>query len=170
MHLGHPPNLPCTAVQQLVCVHFHLLLAQKMAERDVPEGAIPDSFICPITQELMRDPVLLIADSQTYERSALKEWFDTGRRISPMTGLPVGSTNIKRNFALKTAIEVILRLSAFYDLIGTCAPTRYPYQNFCLLRRKNPPKNTRKLFSRGKIMCWIRAKENSDQQPLSANF
>lgn len=77
-----------------------------MADHGVPEGVIPQSFICPITQELMSDPVLLIADSQSYERSALKEWFDTGRRISPMTGLLIGSTNIKTNYALKTGIEV----------------------------------------------------------------
>lgn len=67
---------------------------------------IPDAFLCPITQELMRDPVILIADSQSYERSALDEWFSTGRRISPLTGAKLGSTSMRKNFALKNAIEV----------------------------------------------------------------
>lgn len=67
---------------------------------------IPDAFICPITQELMKNPVILIADSQSYESSALEEWFATGRRISPYTGKKVGSTSTRRNFALKNAIAV----------------------------------------------------------------
>lgn len=71
---------------------------------------IPDAFLCPITQELMKEPVMLLADAQSYEKSALDEWFATGRRLSPMTGKNIGSTNYKENFGLKHAIEVILSL------------------------------------------------------------
>lgn len=85
-----------------------------MAQSDeLDDDRIPEAFMCPITHELMTDPVILIADSQTYERSAIEGWFATGRRISPLTGEKVGSTNCRDNYALKHAIEVSLFTSHF---------------------------------------------------------
>jgi len=75
---------------------------------------IPDAFVCPITHEVMEDPVFLIADSQTYEKSALDEWFATGRISSPMSGENIESVDYKTNYSLKHAIEVIIRV--FFDV------------------------------------------------------
>ncbi|EOD39925.1 hypothetical protein EMIHUDRAFT_69894, partial [Emiliania huxleyi CCMP1516] len=44
----------------------------------------PADFICPITTELMSDPVMA-ADGHSYERSAIERWLAT-RSTSPMTG------------------------------------------------------------------------------------
>lgn len=33
------------------------------------------SFYCPITLEIMNDPVILVSTSQTFERKAIEEWF-----------------------------------------------------------------------------------------------
>ena len=51
-----------------------------------PEGgvAVPEIFLCPITTELMRDPVSTI-DGLTYERSAIEQWLQTSN-TSPLTG------------------------------------------------------------------------------------
>ena len=38
-----------------------------------------DAFFGPITHEIMRDPVTLISDGHTYERSAITQWFETGQ-------------------------------------------------------------------------------------------
>ncbi|KAL7483858.1 hypothetical protein ACHAW6_009504 [Cyclotella cf. meneghiniana] len=46
--------------------------------------APPRELICPITQELLRDPVLC-SDGHTYERSSLVTWFGMGRNRSPVT-------------------------------------------------------------------------------------
>jgi hypothetical protein len=48
-----------------------------------PEEA-PNEYMCPITGELMEDPVVA-ADGHTYERAAIEQWFATGRRTSPKT-------------------------------------------------------------------------------------
>lgn len=48
---------------------------------------IPIEFICPITHEIMTNPVKLI-DGFTYEESAISEWLGISC-ISPITGLPV---------------------------------------------------------------------------------
>jgi serine/threonine protein kinase len=44
----------------------------------------PNEYLCPITGELMEDPVVA-ADGHTYERAAIEQWFATGRRTSPKT-------------------------------------------------------------------------------------
>ena len=44
----------------------------------------PDEYLCPITQELMRDPVIA-SDGHTYERGAIEIWFSK-KVVSPKTG------------------------------------------------------------------------------------
>lgn len=43
-----------------------------------------DNMVCPITQALIRDPVLFLLDHYSYEREALVKWLSNHRR-SPMT-------------------------------------------------------------------------------------
>ena len=56
---------------------------------DDPGGPIPPDFICPITQEIMRDPVIAL-DGHSYERTAITQWFGLGRIKSPLTNAPLG--------------------------------------------------------------------------------
>ena len=49
---------------------------------------VPDSFVCPISYEIMRDPVVT-ADGLSYERAAIEHWFSTGHRTSPRTNEPL---------------------------------------------------------------------------------
>ena len=46
-------------------------------------GGAPDDLQCPISQELMRDPVVA-ADGRTYERAQIAEWIRS-HNTSPMT-------------------------------------------------------------------------------------
>ena len=46
-------------------------------------GGAPDDLQCPISQELMRDPVVA-ADGRTYERAQIAEWIKS-HNTSPMT-------------------------------------------------------------------------------------
>ena len=48
---------------------------------------IPDSFKCPLTLEIMRDPAATV-DGHVYEREMIEQWFQRGNRLSPKTGLP----------------------------------------------------------------------------------
>ncbi len=63
----------------------------------------PQEFICPITQELMDDPVVG-KDGHTYERKAITQWLQ-GNNRSPMTREPMTIADIKTNFALKNALD-----------------------------------------------------------------
>ncbi|XP_030614247.1 WD repeat, SAM and U-box domain-containing protein 1 isoform X1 [Archocentrus centrarchus] len=64
---------------------------------------IPDEFLCPITRELMREPVIA-ADGYSYEKEAIESWISTKNRSSPMTNLPLLTTLLTPNHTLKMAI------------------------------------------------------------------
>ena len=61
-----------------------------------------DSFMCPITQCLMVDPVST-CDGHTYERSAIEEWL-SNNDSSPITGATLIDTKLIPNHTLKGAI------------------------------------------------------------------
>ncbi|GBG70940.1 hypothetical protein CBR_g8241 [Chara braunii] len=65
------------------------------------------AFLCPITGEIMQDPVSL-ETGQTYERSAIEEWFGCGNLTCPVTGAAVmkdGNVSLQPNRALKDSIH-----------------------------------------------------------------
>lgn len=55
---------------------------------------IPEHYICPITQELMTEPVI-ISSGHTFEKSAIVEWFEDGNTINPLTGEQLQNIDIK---------------------------------------------------------------------------
>ncbi|OPJ89178.1 bromodomain adjacent to zinc finger domain protein 2B isoform E [Patagioenas fasciata monilis] len=75
-------------------------LRMKMASAS---AAVPEEFLCPITRELMKDPVIA-ADGYSYEKEAMESWISTNRRSSPMTNLPLPSLLLTPNRTLKMAI------------------------------------------------------------------
>ena len=76
------------------------------------EDYIPKEFLCPISHELMQDPVRA-ADGQTYERANIRKWFDV-RVTSPLHGtkMPSNSKVLVPNSELKQRIETWTRLGA----------------------------------------------------------
>lgn len=66
-------------------------------------SAIPDEFLCPISYEVMTDPVIL-EDGHTYERSSIEAWLARSGR-SPMTNQYLQSKGLNPNYALRSAIE-----------------------------------------------------------------
>jgi hypothetical protein len=80
-------------------------LAARMAARaaagDAAAAAPPDNFLCPITNEVMDDPVVA-TDGHTYEREAIETWFRR-RNTSPMTNQVIAPILIP-NFNLRSMI------------------------------------------------------------------
>ncbi|KAL2650280.1 hypothetical protein R1flu_018408 [Riccia fluitans] len=69
-------------------------------------GMLPplQSFYCPITREVMDEPVE-IASGQTFEKSAILTWFRAGNRTCPITKLELEILDMKPNQALRHSIE-----------------------------------------------------------------
>lgn len=90
------------------------VLQQREARRNAPRPdldqikAVYPSWVCSITQEVFRDPVVA-ADGQTYERDAITRWL-SHRQTSPLTGQPMPATALYENTALRKSIEEYMEL------------------------------------------------------------
>ncbi|XVE87880.1 hypothetical protein DITRI_Ditri19aG0024000 [Diplodiscus trichospermus] len=49
---------------------------------------LPDDFKCPISLEIMSDPVIL-SSGHTFDRTSILRWLDSGHRTCPITKLPL---------------------------------------------------------------------------------
>jgi hypothetical protein len=66
--------------------------------------ATTEAFRCPITHQLLRDPVLT-CDGISFEREAIASWFAKGNTTSPVTGEQLDTTQLVPNIALRKAIQ-----------------------------------------------------------------
>ncbi|KAG7227522.1 hypothetical protein INR49_005337, partial [Caranx melampygus] len=89
----------------------------------------PDEFLCPITRELMKDPVIA-ADGYSYERESIESWIRGKNKTSPMTNLPLQTTLLTPNsLPLSDRLLLDARLLVELDtcmlllLPPACAPT-----------------------------------------------
>lgn len=69
----------------------------------IEDDKLPSEFLCPITLNIMKEPVLC-ADGHTYEKAAITEWFVAGKTSSPMTNLPLTHQNLTANLHLQQQI------------------------------------------------------------------
>ncbi|CAF4232135.1 unnamed protein product, partial [Rotaria socialis] len=90
---------------------------EERAERIMCEPS--ETFICPITHELMVDPVI-DGDGNSYERGAIEDWLQRNG-TSPITRVPLLASDLRPNRALKTAIDEYRRSIQSNDQL-TAAP------------------------------------------------
>jgi len=64
---------------------------------------IPDHLVCPITLEVMDDPVIC-SDGITYNRDSIEKWLETNS-TSPKTNKSLIDRKLIPNFAIKKAIS-----------------------------------------------------------------
>lgn len=65
---------------------------------------IPHEFLCPISLEIMTDPVI-IATGQTYERESIQKWLNSNHKTCPKTGETLSHLALAPNFALRNLIH-----------------------------------------------------------------
>ncbi|KAM0025102.1 putative U box domain, armadillo-like helical, Zinc finger, RING/FYVE/PHD-type [Helianthus debilis subsp. tardiflorus] len=65
---------------------------------------IPYHFRCPVSLELMTDPVT-VATGQTYDRSSIESWIATGNITCPVTRLPLTDFTLIPNHTLRRLIQ-----------------------------------------------------------------
>ncbi|XP_020232324.1 U-box domain-containing protein 17 [Cajanus cajan] len=76
------------------------LITQEIAETFL---TVPKDFCCPISLDLMRDPVI-ISTGQTYDRSSISRWMEEGHTTCPKTGQMLANTRLVPNRALRNLI------------------------------------------------------------------
>jgi hypothetical protein len=72
---------------------------------DGSEVAIPSLFICPITLQVMVDP-LMTRNGLNFERAAIFSWLDQGSGSCPLTRKPLTASDLITNRRLKTRIRI----------------------------------------------------------------
>ncbi|KAK5803323.1 U-box domain-containing protein 17-like [Gossypium arboreum] len=76
------------------------LIAREIADTFL---TVPKDFCCPISLELMRDPVI-VSTGQTYDRSSITRWIEEGHCTCPKTGQMLDHTRLVPNRALRNLI------------------------------------------------------------------
>ena len=67
----------------------------------------PENFLCPITQEIMNEPVIC-SDGITYEKFAIYRWLEN-HDTSPVTRQIISNSNLIPNIALRNTIQDYLK-------------------------------------------------------------
>ncbi|ACE06732.1 hypothetical protein Aasi_1443 [Candidatus Amoebophilus asiaticus 5a2] len=84
-------------------------------EDELHTSAVPDEYCCPITKQIMAEPVMA-ADGYTYEKSAIEQHMNEKGAISPFIRKPLTSTNLIPNQGLKRAIQnYVEKNKKFYE-------------------------------------------------------
>jgi len=108
------PGIWLAAGDHLIAAEDQLIAAQKEAEslrkqlemeqkaKEEVDRDIPESFLCPITHRVMRDPVLAF-DGRSYEREAIEEYLKKHNK-SPVTGAEAITSMVFPNHDLHSRI------------------------------------------------------------------
>ncbi|XP_062171512.1 U-box domain-containing protein 13-like isoform X2 [Alnus glutinosa] len=76
---------------------------QASTDKNHKAPVIPDDFRCPISLELMKDPVI-VSTGQTYERLCIEKWLEAGHGTCPKTQQTLSSTALTPNYVLRSLI------------------------------------------------------------------
>ncbi|BBN06634.1 hypothetical protein MPTK1_3g22740 [Marchantia polymorpha subsp. ruderalis] len=96
---------------------------------------VPTYFQCPISLELMSDPVTL-STGHTYDRSSIQLWFHAGKNTCPQTRQEVSTKDLIPNVTLKNCIrswQLATRVVARNDLKFPSSPRLLNEQNVRLM-------------------------------------
>ena len=107
--LGSPPPASATMASRVAALTAGPKLRRELSDEGravlVEALSLPaHAFQCPITMELMTDPVIMLADGHTYEKEAIENWL-RHKQTSPVTGARLSSTEMVPNYALRSSIE-----------------------------------------------------------------
>ncbi|CAH2078377.1 unnamed protein product [Thlaspi arvense] len=72
---------------------------------------LPNDFRCPISLEIMSDPVI-IQSGHTFDRVSIQRWIDSGNRTCPISKLPLSeNSSLIPNHALRSLISNFAHVS-----------------------------------------------------------
>ncbi|PPE01429.1 hypothetical protein GOBAR_DD01538 [Gossypium barbadense] len=106
------------------------------------EIAVPADFRCPISLELMRDPVV-VASGQTYDRESINQWIESGHNTCPKTGQTLAHTNLIPNRALRNLIAM------------WCRQQRVPFETVGSNEKVSGVKATKAAFEATKMTVYF---------------
>ncbi|KAJ1703802.1 hypothetical protein LUZ63_003581 [Rhynchospora breviuscula] len=82
---------------------MHETLIKSTQPHSIRGVPIPADFCCPLSLNLMSDPVI-VSSGQTYERVFIRKWLDLGYTVCPKTRNTLAHTNLIPNYTVKQLI------------------------------------------------------------------
>lgn len=82
------------------------------------------SFLCPITKDIMDDPVD-VGSGHTFERRAIEKWFAEGHNVCPVSCVELDNLNLRPNMLLKRSIDewkertIVIRLTTMASKLAS---------------------------------------------------
>lgn len=86
-----------------LATHMHDCLLKVKQLHSINGVPIPADFCCPLSLELMSDPVI-VASGQTYERAFIRKWLEEGFNVCPKTRQTLTHSNLIPNYTVKALI------------------------------------------------------------------
>ncbi|CAL9199036.1 U-box domain-containing protein 9 [Musa acuminata AAA Group] len=80
------------------------LANQRRTDERMDSASVPEHFRCPISSELMKDPVVL-ASGQTYDRPFIQEWLNSGNWTCPQSHQILPNTILTPNHLVHRMIS-----------------------------------------------------------------
>lgn len=91
-----------------------------------PDDNTPDQYICPITREIIRQPVKIMDGVERYyERLAIQAWYNSGHRSAPMSRSPLADPRAIENdlsLRIKIADYILSRNPVDANIIENLLP------------------------------------------------
>ncbi|KAL4271351.1 hypothetical protein GQ457_13G027470 [Hibiscus cannabinus] len=140
------------------CVLFGSSTTRQSGHRrrkSMSELTVPADFRCPISLELMRDPVV-VATGQTYDRESINQWIESGHSTCPKTGQTLTHCNLIPNRALRNLIAL------------WCRQQGIPFETLASKEKFNGVKATKAAFEATKMTVSFLVNKLSDSQSMEA--
>ncbi|KAG2321492.1 hypothetical protein Bca52824_014705 [Brassica carinata] len=140
-------------LQEALSAFRQATMRKKMAKSsslEMLETAVscPDEFRCPLSNELMRDPVVL-ASGQTYDKLFIQRWLSSGNRTCPKTQQVLPHTALTPNVLIRDMI------SKWCKTVGL--ETKNPYES-----EKAVTRSDREVFD--SLLCKVSSSNLQDQR------
>ncbi|KAL3530738.1 hypothetical protein ACH5RR_010060 [Cinchona calisaya] len=146
---------------------------QPSTEGNHKAPVIPDDFRCPISLELMKDPVI-VSTGQTYERSCIEKWLEAGHGTCPKTQQPLTSSALTPNYVLRSLIAQWCEANGIEppkrsqpNNPSACLPAEHTKMDI-LLRKLTSGNPEEKRLAAGEIR--LLAKRNADNRVAIAEI
>ncbi|CBI18054.3 unnamed protein product, partial [Vitis vinifera] len=124
-------------------------------QKSMTDTIIPADFRCPITLDLMRDPVV-VATGQTYDRTSINRWIESGHNMCPKTGQILAHTNLIQNRALRNLI------------ILWCREQEIPFQTTEVNDKVKAATQNKTLFGATKMTVLFLINKLTDSESVEA--
>ncbi|KAB2598355.1 U-box domain-containing protein 13-like [Pyrus ussuriensis x Pyrus communis] len=94
---------PCKEDMKLHCVPSGRFYDHSSSSQSLIPN-VPDEFRCPISLDLIRDPVI-VASGHTYDRNSIAQWINSGHHTCPKSGQKLIHMALIPNYALRSLIQ-----------------------------------------------------------------